>query len=278
MSKRSRRALPTGTRPATTETGPGGETADLVADTDPSNTGGSRRSGRRQRSRPLAYEPEQSFLGRYRNVILGVGAVAVVLVVGGFVLFAANQPAYACETIWTPSAQEQPPEGRLGATQSDMGRGHLDNGAAQRYPLCPPASGPHYNQPAAPVASKFYGPGDKIIPQQYVHNLEHGALVVLYSCPEGDCGDVDQDGLKAFVESFPNSPVCDIPPGGEWPVVSRFDDMPARYAAVLWGRVLYQDELDTDQILAFWQGEGERTNPEPQCAPPSPSPEPTPAP
>jgi hypothetical protein len=43
---------------------------------------------------------------------------------------------------------------------------------------------------------------------------------------------------------------------------------------VLWGRVLYQDDLDTDQILAFWAAEGERTNPEPQCAPPSPSSEP----
>lgn len=273
MSKRTRRAVPTSRTPSTSQaSATAGDPAEPAAD----QAASSRRSGRRARSRPLAYEPERSFLDRYRSIILGVGALAVVVVIGGFLLFLSSRPAYACDTVWTPNAQDQPPEGRFGATQSDMGRGHLDNGEYQRYPLCPPASGPHFNQPAAPVDAEYYGPNDKILPQQYIHNLEHGALVVLYSCPEGDCSDVDQDGLKALVATFPNSPVCDIPAGGEWPVVSRFDDMPARYAAVLWGRVLYQDTLDTDEILAFWEAEGERTNPEPQCAPPSPSPSPEP--
>jgi hypothetical protein len=273
VSKRTRRAVPASRTPSESQAD---DTAAVREQTDQDQPAGSRRNGRRLRSRPLTYEPERSFLERYRNALLGAGALAVVVVVGGFLLFLSSRPAYACETIWTPNAQEQPPEGRVGATQSDMGRGHLDNGEFQRYPFCPPASGPHFNQPAAPVDAKYYGPNDKIIPQQYIHNLEHGALVVLYSCPEGDCSDVDQDGLKALVDAFPNSPVCDIPAGGEWPVVSRFDDMPARYAAVLWGRVLYQDALDSDGILAFWESEGERTNPEPQCAPPSPSPSPEP--
>ncbi len=236
----------------------------------------SKRSGRRARSRPLAYEPERSFLDRYRSIILGVGALAVVVVIGGFLLFMSSRPAYACETVWSPNAQEQPSDGSSGATQSDMGRSHIDTGEFQRYPLCPPASGPHYNQPAAPIDAKYYGPNDKVIPQQYIHNLEHGGIVVLYSCPDGDCSEADQDGLKAIVANLPNSPVCNIPPGNEWPVVARFDDMPHRYAALVWDRVLYQDTLNTDEMYAFWTSQGERTNPELQCAPPSPSPSPEP--
>ena len=61
-----------------------------------------------------------------------------------------------------------------------------------------------------------------------------------------------------------------------WPVVARFDQMSTPFAALVWGRVLLLDTLDTAKILDFYRTEGERGAPEPQCAPPSPAASPEP--
>jgi hypothetical protein len=51
--------------------------------------------------------------------------------------------------------------------------------------------------------------------------------------------------------------------------------MATPYAALVWGRVLPLETLDTNLILEFFRTEGERTAPEIQCTPPSPSPPPS---
>jgi hypothetical protein len=58
--------------------------------------------------------------------------------------------------------------------------------------------------------------------------------------------------------------------------------MPTRYAALVWNRVLYLDELDSAKVYEFYTRYGEVVKdgqwvspPEPQCTPPSPSPEPS---
>jgi hypothetical protein len=168
-----------------------------------------------------------------------------------------------------PSASPDP-----GYPQPDMGNQHIAVGTSQTYTLCPPASGRHYNVPgvSGPIPARYYGPNDSTIPQNWVHNLEHGALVVLYSCNLGGCDDADQQKLQALVTSFPSTPICHIAPGGNLtPVVTRFEDMPHRFAALVWGRVFYEDTLDTAAMLDFYAAEGERGNPEQQCAAPSPS-------
>ncbi|HJW22531.1 MAG TPA: hypothetical protein VJ506_08900, partial [Candidatus Limnocylindrales bacterium] len=100
-------------------------------------------------------------------------------------------------------------------------------------------------------------------------------MVLLYRCGAGDtCDQSQQDALRAFVSSFPPSPVCKLPAGGNSPspVVTRFDQMATPYMALVWGRILPLQTLDTAAILRFYAAEGERTNPEPQCATPSASP------
>jgi hypothetical protein len=111
-----------------------------------------------------------------------------------------------------------------------------------------------------------------------VHNLEHGALVVLYRGRDGDPGvtEAGQLALRALFDQVPASPVCNIQPGtSQGPVIARFDDMATPYAALLWGLVLPLETLDTAQILEFWQTEGETTNPEPLCTPAGASPAPS---
>lgn len=238
-----------------------------------SSPSGTSRAGRRERSRPI---DDRSFLERYRTAIVGVAVVAAVVLVGGFVFVSATSPTYACSTEWQPAAGSD--TSRLGSPQDDMGRGHVQPGSFVRYTFCPPASGDHVNRAGqGPIDARFYGPEDQAPPQGWIHNLEHGGMVVLYRCGDGPCDGSDLDALRAMLATFPDSPVCGLPAGVQGPVIARFEDMPHDFAALLWGRVLYQDELDTAQMLDFFATEGERGAPEPQCAPGSmlQSPEPS---
>jgi uncharacterized protein DUF3105 len=159
-----------------------------------------------------------------------------------------------------------------------MGATHVANGQKVTYTYCPPASGSHYNTTGlGPVTPRLYGPSDRALPEGWVHNLEHGAMVILYRGRDGDPGPTEagQDALRALYDDFPPSPICGIRAGtSQGPVIARFDDMATPYAAVVWGRGLPLETLDTAQILEFWQIWGERSNPEAQCqvtASPEPS-------
>ncbi len=204
--------------------------------------------------------------------------IAVIVVVGGFVFVSAASPTYACTAIDTvqPAAS-----GELGQLQTDMGNAHVQPGDKVTYPVCPPASGKHINQSGfGPLQPKVYGPDDQSVPNGWVHNLEHGGLVLLYSCNKGACDDAAIQQLRDFSAGFPASPICGLPAGIVGPVVARFEDMPTRYAALLWDRALYLDTLDAQEIYDFFTRYGERVAsdgtwlapPEPQCTAPSPSP------
>ena len=217
---------------------------------------------------------------RYRTAIVTVAALAGIVLISVFVFFSASSPAYACTNAdWTPTPTASPAAGapaNPGYVQPDMGRKHADIGREITYTYCPPASGAHFNvSGAGPIQPRFYGPNDRALPEGWIHNLEHGAMVILYRGRDGDPGvaQAGQDALRALFDAFPASPVCGIAPGtSQGPVIARFDEMATPYAALVWGRVLPLDELDTTQILDFWRIWGERSNPEQQCAAPSASP------
>ena len=198
------------------------------------------------------------------------------MLLGVFTFFQATAPAYACGVEWTAPATASPTPGesqRIGFAQPDMGRDHVPVGSAVKYLYCPPASGNHYFQSLlGPIPARLYGPDEHPVPQGWVHNLEHGALVLLYRCPGDACTDAGQAALNQLYQSFPNSPVCNLPAGLIGPVIARFDDMAYPYAALVWDQILPLQTLDRAQILAFFQQNGERTNPEAQCSGASPAP------
>jgi hypothetical protein len=51
------------------------------------------------------------------------------------------------------------------------------------YKNTPPASGPHFNNESSPDVSttRFFPPDTKTVVETYVHNLEHGYLVIWYA-------------------------------------------------------------------------------------------------
>ncbi len=243
------------------------------ASTSPSGTA---RAGRRERQR-VTYQGRQSFVERHRGLIIGVVAVLGIGLVGGVIFLQASAPAFACSTEWVPTPTPTPPAGsspQPGYLQDDMGRKHVTVGDPVKYTYCPPASGNHYNASGqGPIAPRLYGPSDVAIPEGWVHNLEHGALVLLYRGDSPGATTEGQTALRAFYDAFPNSPVCGIQPGTiQGPVIARFDQMATPFAAMVWDRVLPLDTLDTKAILDFYQVWAEQTNPEPLCAAPSPTP------
>ena len=225
------------------------------------------------------------------------GLVFVLLV--GMAYLSFTRPTYACTNIFdpspapsfvaptaapvpsgaTPAPEVTPPP--PGYAQPDMGKTHRDPGATVTYRYCPPASGGHYNgTTTGPIRAGLYGPNDNAAPPGWVHNLEHGAIVLLYSCdaPEGQtapaCTEEGQQRLKDLLDRWPDSPICKIPKGALTPVIARFDEMTSAYTAIVWDVVLPMAELDEALLFDFYARQAERFNPEPQCAQPTPTPGP----
>lgn len=233
-----------------------------------------------------------TFLERNRNRLLWAGGAAAILVLGGLAFLNFSTPAYACSDLFAPTpgptfvapptaapgesagpaATEPPP----GFVQPDMGHLHVGVGDRVRYLSCPPASGKHYNTPGGPIRGGLYGPEEPTLPQGWIHNMEHGSIVLLYKCPGPACDAAGQAALSALLAKWPISPVCKTPPGSTTPVITRFDDMAWPYAALVWDVVLPMQTLDERALFKFYAAQGERFNPEPQCAAPTPTPGPTP--
>jgi hypothetical protein len=239
-----------------------------------SSSGTSDRAGRRERVR---YQPKRSFMERYRTAIISIAVIAAIVLIGAFVFTSAAQPAYACSNLFEPAPTASPAADaspQPGFVQPDMGNAHVALGAKVTYTNCPPASGRHYNATGAgPITPRLYSPTDTLIPQNWVHNLEHGALVLLYRGDSDAATPEGQNALRALYTSFPPSPICGIPAGsGPGPVFARFDDMAYPVAALVWDRVLPLQSVDAAAILQFYSIYAERANPEKQCETPSASP------
>lgn len=264
MSKRPRNTRPAspGAQGAPSPSRPASTAPAGTPDPSASRPGAAPAPRRTRSAAPVPRSP----LERYRGAIIGVVVVAILVGAGAFVFLGASSPAYACSTILQPeptasAAPDATP--RLGQATRDLGRTHVDVGERVRYDFCPPTSGSHYNDSRyGPIATRVYGPDDANPPQGWVHNLEHGQMVVLYRCPEG-CDETAQAALQALQRELPASPLCALP-ATDSVTVTRLDDLPTPYAAVVWGRVLFLDTLDATAIATFQQQSADR-GPEPQC-------------
>ena len=272
MSKESRRRQrQTGQVPASGPIANRPTTGSPASQTPSIGPRGTERAGRRERARPST---RPSFFQRYRMLILGAAIVAVLAVVGAGLVSSVSQPPYECTTAWQPDPTPAPASGaspQPGFVQPDMGNSHVATGTKVTYTYCPPASGRHYNAAGAgPIQARVYGPGDTVIPEGWIHNLEHGGLVILYKDAAAE-----ETALRALFDAIPASPICGFEPGGQspGPVIARFGDMAWPFAAIVWGRVLPLQTLDQQAILDFYAAWGEKTNPEQLCQPPSAPPD-----
>jgi hypothetical protein len=127
------------------------------------------------------------------------------------------------------------------------GATHQPQGTPITYQANPPASGDHW-----PVWSTW-GVFDTPVPvEQWVHNLEHGGIVLLYNCVR--CvGDMDCttcqpeiDELTAIRNAFPPDRY-----NSQRIIVTPDPMLPTRFAAVAWLYRWQSDTLDQSQIECF---------------------------
>jgi hypothetical protein len=92
----------------------------------------------------------------------------------------------------------------------------------------------------------------------WLHNLEHGAVAILYNCPEA-CPELEQQ-MKDLYAELPQAPNSTRP--GARAIIMPYTDMDAKVAAVAWGWVLEQQEFNKDEIIRFYD---QRVNRGPEC-------------
>ncbi|TMB86853.1 MAG: DUF3105 domain-containing protein [Chloroflexi bacterium] len=100
-----------------------------------------------------------------------------------------------------PKVNSVPP---VGQAIDEMPHSHVELPAHVTYNHDPPTSGCHYNlgYGSAPIQTGAY---DKVVaPEYWVHNLEHGYIVVLYNCPSGCATQFQQ--LRTWYRSLPADP------------------------------------------------------------------------
>jgi hypothetical protein len=135
-----------------------------------------------------------------------------------------------------------------------MGRSHANLGEPLRFAFCPPTSGSHYNvQNQAPLRRAFFGPNDSVGPGNWLHNLEHGFVVLAY---RGTPDQATLDQIRTAMDTAAGTPgaaACRYP---NKVIAVRFDDMDTPFAALAWDRALLMSEWDTAKAIAFaeqWQ-------------------------
>lgn len=130
---------------------------------------------------------------------------------------------------------------RVGVRQVDEGGTHVPQCQIGNYSSVPATSGCHEDTPGNWGVYPPAAPGRE---SQAIHNLEHGGIVIWYDPIETSPEDVQE--LTQYVEQQVRSAKFKI-------ILSPWTgaDFGHPIAVTAWNWLLYQDELDIDQVRAF---------------------------
>jgi hypothetical protein len=185
------------------------------------------------------------------------------------VFFACLLAFTACVALACSGESEPPPSGGSGGTAGAgdrltgavgesvcgaelnhfeiEGASHVTNCSPVEYGSNPPSSGTHYGTWAA------FRNYDNAVPRGFwVHSMEHGAVVIAYSCT--DCEDEVAEAKRVIAEAGPD-PRCCSESGCDFPV-SRVILTPdplleTPWAAASWGYTLTADCFEPEVFAAF---------------------------
>jgi len=185
-----------------------------------------------------------------RNIII-IGAVLGIAALGiwGYAAFL-NHKEQASIVNRLPF---QAASGTAGVAIPDEGPAtHVLPSTPLTYRFYPPTSGPHYGQPYGPVAWGSIGTTSGPLTEgEFVHNLEHGGIAVLYDCPSGgDCLTLVNQ-LKNYVQNL----VPLEPTYGETKMVMTpyVRGMQKKIALVAWHWVEFLDSYNQAEITRFYE-------------------------
>lgn len=117
-------------------------------------------------------------------------------------------------------------------------RKHVEGGVD--YEDVPPTSGDH-----DPCWAPWGVYATEIPDERWVHNLEHGGVVLLYDCPDGCPDEVAQ--MEAIIAER-----------AVHGILTPYAALPTRFAAVAWGYRLTTDCFDVDVLDTFWDAHVDR--------------------
>jgi len=174
--------------------------------------------------------------------VLGAAALAILLVA----LYLNNQANLANKNRLT----FQTVSGTVGTQVPDEGTAsHIDPSTTWTYKFYPPTSGPHYSvQGSAPVPWKTV---DTLVEGQFVHNLEHGGIAILYNCPSGNDCTMLKNQLQNYVQNLAPAE----PQFAEVKLVMTpyTRGMQKKIALVAWHYVEFLDSYDQAEITRFYE-------------------------
>lgn len=131
---------------------------------------------------------------------------------------------------------------------------HVPDGQPIYYRKNPPTGGPHYGStfPTYGVVEEPVAPG------HWVHNLEHGAVVLLYRCDDA-CPELVQELHDLYGTLAPNR---NSATGRPRLLAVPYRELPARFAMVAWGESVLLDQFDAEAITDFYDQHVDRG---PEC-------------
>jgi Protein of unknown function (DUF3105) len=122
---------------------------------------------------------------------------------------------------------------------------HVELCTEVAYSTNPPSGGDHY---AIWAAFQTY---DYPVPAGFlVHDLEHGAVVFSYNCPEG-CDDEVAE-VQAFIDNQPVDPLCASFTAPRRVLLVPDPELPSRWAASAWGFALTASCFQSGEFGAFY--------------------------
>jgi hypothetical protein len=155
--------------------------------------------------------------------------------------YAPSAPAGPCSAV----VQQHPIEGAT----------HVDVCSVVDYGTKPPSSGNHY-----PVWAAYKAYTAPVPEGFFVHDLEHGAVVLTYNCAargaaqdaQGGC-DADIAAASKTIATLPDDPSCVALGQGvrRRSVLTPDPDLDVRFAASAWGWTLRANCFDPETFRAF---------------------------
>ena len=163
------------------------------------------------------------------GLVLGIG-LAIAIMVSLFVLGNKGNPSHTGDTA-----------ALLGDKHPDLGQKHIKVGEQHEgYNSNPPSSGPHYEQPA-PWSTDITNIAD----EQFVHNAEHGGVVVTF---KPSIGDDQVKALQAVLAKLPKSQQFNEVKV----VITPREANTAPISLVAWGYTYDLQTFDEAKILQFY--------------------------
>jgi hypothetical protein len=113
------------------------------------------------------------------------------------------------------------------------------------YPDNPPIGGDHYSVWAAFQSYSF------AVPRGFwVHDLEHGAVVFSYNCPDGCVDEVA--AVQALIDALPSDPLCEGMGVPRRVVLTPDPLLDVRWGLSAWGHTLRADCVDAERFQQFY--------------------------